>query len=197
MKKGLVYLLALFTCFALVGCDKKDNKKENGNEGTNTEKVVTLNNESKDLTLAKEQEKFKFNDLTLEFFGEDASKDTNVAGSYKYVLSLDINGVGISSNIYSNPNKRIINSTNLNSTFTLYAVEDLYILKSTTGAKRDGENILVIDKKGNFIESFEDISANVSIKDKKIDYTNCITDDENETCDKRVYEISKNTIKRK
>ena len=195
MKKGLVYLLALFTCFAVVGCDKKDNKKENEKENTGV--VTTLNNDSKELKLETDHEEFKINDLTLKFFGEDASKDTNVDKSYKYVLSIDLNGVGISSNIYSNPDKRIINSTNLNSTFTLYAIEDIYVLKSTTGAKKDGENILVIDKSGNFIESFEDISANVSVKDKKINYTNCITDDENEVCDTRVYEISKNTITRK
>ena len=196
MKKGLVYLLALFTCFAVVGCDKKDNKKENENKD-NKEVVTTLNNDSKELKLETDRDEFKINNLTLKFFGEDVSKETNVEKSYKYVLSIDLNGVGISSNIYSNPDKRIINSTNLNSTFTLYAIEDIYVLKSTTGAKKDGENILVIDKSGNFIESFEDISANVSVKDKKINYTNCITDDENEVCDTRVYEISKNTIKRK
>ena len=195
MKKGLVYLLALFTCFAVVGCDKKDNKKENEKENTGV--VTTLNNDSKELKLETDREEFKINDLTLKFFGEDVSKETNVDKSYKYVLSIDLNGVQISSNIYSNPDKRIINSTNLNSTFTLYAIEDIYVLKSTTGAKKDGENILVIDKSGNFIENFEDISANVSVKDKKINYTNCITDDENEVCDTRVYEISKNTIKRK
>ena len=219
MKKGLVYLLALFTCFALVGCDKKETGKtgednkgnviDNGGENNQTNpdngntnpiedngiQSVSLKNESKDLTLSKDHEIFKFNNLTLEFFGEDASKDTGVKGSYKYVLTLNLGGVEINSNIYSDPFKRVINSSNLSSNFTIYAVDNVYILKSTTGTQRDGEYALFIDNVGNFIESFEDVSLKIDVAKKTVDYENCITDNPEEVCRKSSYKIANNTLK--
>lgn len=215
MKKGLVYLLALFTCFALVGCDKNNNVNNNGNENGNTVEngkennqtnplnpvvedeipSVSLKNASKDLTLSKAHETFKFNNLTLDFYGEDASKETGVKGSYKYVLALNLDGVEIDSNIYKEPFKRVINSSNLASNFTIYAVDNLYILKSTTGAQRDGEYALFIDKDGNFVESFEDVSVKIDVSKKTVDYENCITDKVDEVCRKASYKISNNTIK--
>ncbi len=216
MKKGLVYLLALFTCFALVGCDKKENTGDTGKEGNivdnggennptnpengNTDPIddgipsVSLNNASKDLTLTKDHEQFKFNNLLLDFYGEDASKETGVKGSYKYVLALNLGGVEINSNIYSDPFKRVINSSNLASTFTIYAVDNLYILKSTTGAQRDGEYVLFFDKEGNFVESFEDVSVKIDVANKTINYENCITDKVDEDCRKVNYRVSNNTI---
>ena len=222
MKKGLVYLLALFTCFALVGCDKKPTPKnpdnptnpENGNvvdDGNNGEnnpdngntdpviddgiKSVSLNNASNDITLSKDHEQFKFNNLKLDFYGEDSSKATGVKGSYKYVLALDLGGVEINSNIYSDPFKRVINSSNLASTFTIYAIDNVYILKSTTGAQRDGEYVLFFDKEGNFIDSFEDVKVSVDVAKKTINYENCITDNPEEACRKATYKVSNNTIK--
>ena len=202
MKKGLVFLLALFTCFIVTGCGKSKNNNENnennGNNNGTTDKVkiqtITLVNDSKEIKLEKDNEKIKINDLTLEFFGEDTSSKTGVKNSYKYVLTLELNGVKINSNIYSDPFKRLINSSNLSSTFTVYSIDDIYILKSSTGAQIDGEHALIFDNKGNFIDSYEDISMKIDIEKRLIDYENCITTDPMENCIKLQYKIVKNKI---
>ena len=237
MKKGLVFLLALFTCFMLVGCGKKTNQTNNpgnngqnnqgnsgennpgnngennqgnngennqGNNGENnpgeTEKdntpTFTIKNSSKELKLEKDPEKYKVNDLTLTFYGDDAYGETNVSGSYKYVLTLELGGMEINSNIYSNPLKRLINSSNLSSTFVVYAIDDMYILKSTTGAQVNGENAFLFDTKGNFIESFEDISFDIDINNRTINYKKCIAEKPEQPCKEVKYKISKDTIQK-
>ena len=217
MKKGLVILMSVFACLMLVGCDKKNNNENGGNGGnvidngngntqqpgtdpenpTNNIPSIKLDNEFKEVTLNKEYEQIKFNDLTLGFYGDDASSETGVKNSYQYVLTLDLDGTELNSNIYSNPYKRLINSSNLASSFKVYAVEDLYILKSTTGAQIDGENALVFDKNGNFIDSFEDVTFDIDIKNKTINFTNCITADPTEECIKAQYIISGNVMQKK
>lgn len=205
MKKGFIFFLALFTCFMVVGCGKKvsngtgDNNGTGNNNGTEngngTVSGEQLKNSYKSLELKKDHEQYKFNNLTLDFYGEDVSKETGVENSYRYVLTLDLGGVEINSNIYSNPFKRLINSSNLASSFVIYAVDDIYILKSNVGAQIDGENALFFDKNGNFIDSFEDISIDIDIAKRTINYENCITTDPEENCIKRQYKISNNTIK--
>lgn len=205
MKKGLVLLMSLFTCLMLVGCDKKKpsenpddngNVVDNGNNDNGEIKSVQLKNEFKEIKLTKEKETYKFNDLTLEFYGEDVSSETNIQSSYKYVLAIKLGDIEINSNIYSNPYKRLINSSNLASNFYIYMVDDLYILKSSTGAQRDGENALIFDKDGNFKDSFEDIGIKIDIENRLIDYTNCITEDLTEECRKEQYKILTNTIEK-
>ena len=219
MKKGLILLMSVFACLMLVGCDKKNNTNNNGGNGgdiiddgnggnpqnpgndpqnpTTNIPSIKLDNDFKEVSLNKEYEQIKINDLTLGFYGEDVSSQTGVQGSYQYVLTLDLGGVELNSNIYSNPYKRLINSSNLASSFRIYAVDGLYILKSNTGAQIDGENALVIDKEGNFIDSFEDIVFDIDIKNKKINYTNCITTDPSEQCIKSEYTISGNVMQKK
>lgn len=218
MKKGLVFLLALFTCFMVAGCgnDKKDPidvnngnggnvDNGNGNSGNtgvtdpngNEEKIssFTLKNDVKQINLSKEEEAVKINDLTLKFYGEDASSTTEVNNSFKYVLKLDLNGIEISSNIFSNPMLRTINSDNLSSTFNVYSIDDLYILKSSTGAQKEGDYVLVIDNEGNFIRSMEDADVKIDAKAKTLNLVNCLTLKEDEDCFKANYKISGKELK--
>ena len=146
--------------------------------------------------MKKERETYKFNNLTLDFYGEDVSSETGVSSSYKYVLALNFDELEINSNIYSNPYKRLINSSNLASNFYIYMVDDLYILKSTTGAQIDGENAYIFDKDGNFIDSFEDMSINIDIENRLIKFTNCITTEPSEHCLESQYKIVTNTIEK-
>ena len=237
MKKSLVFLLALFTCLMVVGCDSKKKTKANPgsiddiinngntnvdpnngntnvnpNNGNNVEgdatpvkelypdasyqalESIKLSNGFKDLSLTKENEKYKINDLVLDFYGVDVSSTTGVTNSYQYVLKLVINEIQISSNVFSNPSHRLINSDNLASKFTIYAVDDLYLLYASTGAQIDGESLLIIDKKGNFINSYEDCDFTIDIKNHKFDLTNCIYNTPDEECYKASYKLTTDNI---
>ena len=200
MKKGLVFLLALFTCFMVVGCGKKKEetkKPDDPNTPVNNVDVPgkKLENAFEKISLKNEKEEAKYNNLELKFYGEDAKETTQVKDSFKYVLTLKLGDVEINSNVFSNPMSRYINSDNLSSTFTIYAVEDLYILKSSLGAQIDGEYGLVFDNTGNFIRSFEDTSFNVDIDKRTLEMSKCFGSMNSDDCVKASFKISKNTLK--
>lgn len=199
MKKSFTFLLALFTCFMVVGCGKKegttpDNQKPDVQINTGDVVGKKLVNSSEKISLSKDYEQFMFNNLKLEFYGVDASSDTSVDNSYRYVLSIKLGDLDINSNVFSNPNTRYINSDNLSSIFTIYAVDDLYILKSSTGAQINGEYGLIFDNEGNFIKSFENSSFTVDVKKHTLDMSKCFGNPMDEDCVNYSYKISKKSL---
>ena len=199
MKKSFTFLLALFTCFMVVGCGKKegttpDNQKPDVQINTGDVVGKKLVNSSEKISLSKDYEQFMFNNLKLEFYGVDASSDTSVDNSYRYVLSIKLGDLDINSNVFSNPNTRYINSDNLSSIFTIYAVDDLYILKSSTGAQINGEYGLIFDNEGNFIKSFENASFTVDVKKHTLDMSKCFGNPMDADCVNYSYKISKKEL---
>ncbi len=215
MKKGLGFLLALFTCFMVVGCDNKkpatpvdpDNPiiddGGNGNVDPGTEvdpedekiKTVEVKNGEYVVELKEQNESIRVNNLTLKFYGEDVSKETKTENSYRYVLTLSLGGKEINSNVFSNPTLRVINSDNLASKFSVYFVDDIYILKSSRGAQKEGEYGFAFDIDGNFIRSFEDASFQVDPKAKTVSMVNCLTTDPDEECFKGTFKIVNKDVK--
>ena len=195
MKKGLIFLLVMFTCVMLVGCGKKKEEPNNpggGGEVNPKPEIIgkELKNASENISLTKKEETAKYNNLELNFYGEDVSSTTNVKDSYKYVVKLKLGETEINSNVFSNEMVRYINSDNLSSTFTIYMIDDLYILKSSTGAQKDGEYGLVFDNSGNFIRSFEDVTLNINIDNHTVEMTKCFNTEDD--CVKASYKISSN-----
>lgn len=186
MKRCFVCLLTILACFTLVGCGKEENNNITG-ENKPVEKV-TFKNDKKELNLNKDYEKYEINDVILEFYGEEKDE------GYSYVLTLKFGEVEINSSVFSNPYQRFINSSNLNSKFNIYSIDDLYILVASTGASVDGEYGLILDKNGNFIDSYEDRTINVDIKNKTINISYCVDKEDNSTCNQIVYKVNKDKL---
>jgi len=117
-----------------------------------------------DIELQKEKEKFEYGKLSLEFTGSvytDCGEDC-----YLYSLETKYDGKEVGKGFFNDEENFRIFSKNMASNFTVYIIDEVYILVSNSGAQCFPKNILIFNTKGETLKMFAD--ADISLDDKNI-----------------------------
>jgi hypothetical protein len=147
---------------------------------------------SKDIRfeLKKEKEKIMINDLVLNFIGEKTGEASNNESAYKYILDMTMDGKKIESDIFKNKNNRVIWSSNCAALFEVLELDNYYILKSSIAVQTGGSYILVMDKEGNVLKSFEDVMIKIDESNLSIDVTDCASVELLQQCPVQTYKLT-------
>lgn len=147
---------------------------------------------SKDIRfeLKKDKEKIMINKLVLNFIGEKTGEASNNELAYKYILDMTMDGKKIESDIFKNKNNRVIWSSNCAASFEVLELDNYYILKSSIAVQTGGSYILVMDKEGNVLKSFEDVMIKIDESNLSIDVTDCASVELLQQCPVQTYKLA-------
>lgn len=123
-----------------------------------------------EVNLEKENEKFEFGKLNLEFTGsvyEECGKDC-----YLYTLNTKYDGKEVGKGFFNDEENLRIFSKNMSASFTVYIIDGVYILVSGSGAQCFPNNILIFNTKGETLKMFADADINFNGKNITIERSN-------------------------
>ncbi len=164
------------------------------NEFTKDESIYVLKKEANsatyDVKLEQQNESFEFDKLSLEFTGSKAECE----GCYHYMLITKYDGKEVGKGFFNDEERFLINSSNMAATFTVYRIEEVYILVSNFGNQCFSHNALIFNTKGETLKMYS--SADISINGKKINVQvsssgNCMEEGQEEISE---FEISKDKL---
>lgn len=138
--------------------------------------------------LKNEKEKYIFDKLTLNFKGVKTG-DINNEDSYQYTLDVVLGGKNIDSSIFGNKDKKIIWSSNYAALFKVVDIDNYYVLISHIAKQNDGSYVLVIDKEGNIVKTFEDVSVVINKEKLELKITDCESNNMTSKCPLNVYSL--------
>ena len=140
------------------------------NEFTKDKSVFVFKNdadkktEKYDVKLEKENEKFEFGKLSLEFTG---GENGECEKCYYYNLNIKYDGKEVGKGFFDDEEVSRINSSNMSSTFTVYKIDEVYILVSGFGSQCYPNNVLIFNTEGKTLEMYS--NADIDINNKAID----------------------------
>ena len=165
---------------------KKD-KSEFVLETEKKEEVVT----KYDVKLENQNEKFDFDKLHLEFTGSEYSECEKC---YFYMLNIKYDGKEVENNYFKDDEYYRISSSNMAASFTVYKIDEVYILVSNFGSQCYPNNILFFNTSGETLKIFSAADINISNRNIEIEISkgSCM-----EEGTKYNYEISGSELKEK
>lgn len=156
----------------------------------NNEIVITdniqLDFSDNNVKLEQLNEKFTNNELTLKFIGEQTNEIEN---GYKYVLEIYIDNKQVDSKIFNNTANKLIWSTNYASKFRVLTINNYYIFISSVAKQVNGDYVLILNKNGEFVRSFEDVDIIMDKQNLEFDIRECPLDISNQSCTQTTYKI--------
>ena len=139
--------------------------------------------------LRNENETYVFDKLTLNFNGIKTGSINN-RDSYRYTLDILLDDKKIETNLFTNKDNRVIWSKDYAASFKFVDVGDYYILVSFIAKQNDGNYVLVMDKEGNIVRTFEDVSIVIDKKNLELKVTDCESDSITSSCSSKVYSLN-------
>jgi len=142
------------------------------------------------INLDEIKESYTYGDLKLIFTG-DKSSLINGEEKYEYTLDISLNGKKIDSSIFGNKNNKVIWSSNHAASFRVVDIDNYYILVSSIIMQNDGSYVLIIDKKGNVLKTFNDVDITIDEVKLEVEVTDCKSYDVDPDCSTNRYKLSK------
>lgn len=139
--------------------------------------------------LTKQNENIVMGKLSLNFVGVKTER-TDYETMYQYTLDILVNGKKIDSNIFSNKNNKVIWSSNYAAGFNVLELDNYYILTSFIAKQNDGSYVLIIDKSGKIIKTFDDVGIQIDEDNKEIKVTDCLSNNVEASCFSHTYKLS-------
>ena len=140
--------------------------------------------------LDKEKEKIKINDLILDFNGVKTGETDYQMVQYQYTLDISLNGKKIDALIFSNKDDKVIWFSNCAAYFEVYQLDNYYILKSVIAKQNDGSYVLIIDKDGKILKTFNDVAIKIDDRNLSVEVTDCVSNDVLANCSSHTYKLS-------
>ena len=147
------------------------------NEFTKDNSVFILKDEKSEdkiikheVNLVKEKEKIEFGKLSLEFIGSvytECGKDC-----YLYTLNTKYDGKEVGKGFFNDEENFRVFSKNMSASFTVYIIDEVYILVSGSGAQCFPNNILIFNTKGETLKMFASADINFNGKNVTIERSN-------------------------
>ena len=117
-----------------------------------------------EIELKKQNEKFEFGKLSLEFTGSVYSECGE--DCYLYSLKTLYDGKEVGKGFFNDEENFRVFSKNMASNFTVYIIGEVYILVSDSGSQCYSKNILIFNTKGETLKMFA--AADIEINGKNI-----------------------------
>ncbi len=147
---------------------------------------IQLDFSDNNVKLAQLNEKFTNNELTLNFIGEQTN---DIENGYKYVLEIFIDNKQVDSKIFNDTTNKIIWSTNYASNFRVLTINNYYIFISSIAKQVNGDYVLILNKNGEFVRSFEDVDIFMDKQNLEFEIKECPLDSSDQACTKTTYKI--------
>lgn len=139
--------------------------------------------------LMKQNENIVIGNLSLSFIGvkiEDIYYETR----YQYTLDILVNGKKINSNIFSNKNNKVIWSSNYAASFKVLELDNYYIITSFIAKQNDGSYVLILNKDGKVLKTFDDVGIKIDESNLSIEVTDCFVSNDVIQCPSQTYKLS-------
>ena len=134
------------------------------NEFTKDESIFVFDEKSVSVTkydvkLEKKKENYEFGKLSLEFTGNDNGECENC---YYYDLDIKYDGKAVADGFFNDVEASRINSSNMAASFTVYKIDEVYILVSNFGSQCFPNNILMFNTEGKTLKMFSNADIEIS-----------------------------------
>ena len=130
------------------------------NEGQKTSDQVT----KLEINLEKGNESFELDKLKLEFIGSVYSECGE--DCYLYSLNIKYDDKEVGKGFFNDEENFRIFSKNMTASFTVYKIDEIYILVSNVGSQCYPENILIFNTEGKTLEMYS--NADITVDNKNI-----------------------------
>ncbi len=143
------------------------------NEFTKDNSVFIFKEEKEDkitkheVNLEKENEKFEFGKLSLEFIGsvyDECGKDC-----YLYTLNTKYDGKEVGKGFFNDEENYRVFSSNMAANFMVYQIDEVYVLVSGIASQCYGKNILIFNTAGETLKMFSDSDIEINDKNRMIE----------------------------
>ena len=156
------------------------------NEFTKDNSVFVLKDAEKEdeiskyeVNLEKQNEKFETGKLNLEFIGSIYSECGE--NCYLYSLNTKYDGKEVGKGFFNDEENFRIFSKNMSASFTIYKIDEIYILVSSSGSQCYPENVLIFNTKGETLQMYSNVDITINNRNIHIEISpehNCMKEAE-------------------
>lgn len=184
----LLGALMIFAGVAMITFFPEEEKQEqvqSPSEETTQQKEAQL---GQAITLSKQTEEVKFDEnLRIKFIG---TASTDVEGGFKYKAEIYLNNELINDNFYTGSN---IFSEGYAANFTVYKLQNVYIIKSFLATQCGGSDVLIISEDKTSIVPHANVSVEIDEGESSYTISKCSDCMNEATCEKTTVNVSKLT----